>query len=387
MRITRLSYVIGFLRPSLALALTAVLVSVQVLAGCSAPQQIAGSTPPAPTNTIAGDYWPTKGWRTSTPEEQQMDSAELNKMLEFIGTSGRGVDSVLVVRHGYVVFEQYRNPLYDSQMSHIIHSITKSVVTTIVGVALQRGNLKSLDQKMVDFFPDMTIQNLDARKTSITLKDMLLMKSGIKWDERSYSYSDERSSAVQMSRSGNRVQYTLDQEMAADPGTVWTYNGGTSNVMTAIISRATKSDTFDYARKYLFDPMGIAAGDEDWPKDMYGNRQGDGGLHLTTPDLAKLGYLYMKNGVWEGQQLIPAELAINAPKTITSFDAAHGYGYQSWWTYPLSNISYMAGLDGQRVYIAPDLDVIVVFTSYIPEAENPEKPLAGALEYVIRACK
>ena len=353
------------------------LVLLSLSAGCSTPAETV--TPES------GEYWPTEGWRTSTPEEQDMDSEKLEQMMVYLDGNNLDIHSVVIVRNGYIVWEEYPGFLYDRGMIHIVNSVTKSFVSALIGIAIKEGYIEGKDQKMVDLFPDRTIQNLDERKESITLEHMLTMKSGMEWDEWKYEYSDPRNHYVKAISSEDPFQYVLDTPMATDPGLVWNYNGGTSHLMSFLVTEATGQDTHDYAKEKLFKPLGITQ--SDWNRDSHGICNGGGGLYLDPRDMAKFGYLYLHDGEWDGEQIIPADFVADSVKTHSRFSLSSGYGYQSWWTYPQQGVYRAAGLDGQRIYVSPDLELIVVVTAYIPERNDPEKFLRNMMfQYVIPSC-
>jgi len=270
-------------------------------------------------------------------------------------------------------------------MLHVVHSITKSFVSALIGIAIREGHIEGKDQKMIDLFPDRTIQNLDERKEKITLEHLLTMKSGMEWDEWKYAYSDPRNHYIQAINSEDPFQYVLDTPMATDPGVTWSYNGGTSHLMSFLVTEATGQDTHDFAKKYLFEPLGIT--ESEWNRDRHGICYGGGNLYLDPRDMAKFGYLYLNGGRWENEQIVPADFVAESVKTHHFFSQSSGYGYQSWWTYPQQGVYRAAGLDGQRIYVAPDLDLVVVITSYIPESNDPEKWLGGMMfQYIVPSC-
>lgn len=318
------------------------ILSLLVVSGCGTP------TPQATT-------MPATDWQTSTPKEQGMDAMTLNQMMDVIEELDLPVDSVVVVRRGYIVFEEYPNPSYGPQDKHLLYSVTKSFTSALIGIAIEEGFIESVDQKVVDFFPERSIANLDARKQSLTLEHLLTMSCGFEWegpDDHLHTWGDAN-------RSGNPVQFMLDQPMASDPGTGWVYNGGCSHLLSAILTKTTGESTLAFARKHLFGPLGIT--DVRWPRDPQGIYYGGQDIWLTPRDMAKFGQLYLNNGAWGGEQIIPAEWVARSAETHL-FHWVGGYGYQ-WWTFPQSSIYYASGAYEQRIYVAPGLDMVVVFTS------------------------
>ena len=330
-------------------------------------------------------YWPTKEWQVTTPEKQDMDVTALNQITSYVQDSGLDVDSVIVVRHGYIVYEKYFRPPWDKDKVHNIHSCTKSVMGSLVGIAVQQGKIKSLNDKMVDYFPNRTIQNLDERKRSITLLNLMTMKGGFDWAEWTYPYSDPRNPRIQALRSNDTIQFVLDRPMATQPGTVWAYNGGYSQIFSAIVTDKTGMNTLEFAKKNLFNPLGIT--EFIWRRDRQGIYDAGGGLFLTPRDMAKYGYLILNKGVWEGKQIIPADFVAESVKTQTTFNANSGYGYESWWTIPLDGYYYAAGIRGQRIYVMEKQDMVVVTTANLPEDSQTETKMRKIAKYAISACK
>ena len=136
--------------------------------------------------------WPTEEWATSTPEAQGMDSAALEEVYDYVRESGASIRSMLVVRHGNLVAEEYFTPiLYDGNDTHIVFSLSKSVVSSLIGIAIDQGFIDNTSQLLLDFFPDRTISNMSAWKDAITLEDVLHMRTGFQWDEDNYDeYND-----------------------------------------------------------------------------------------------------------------------------------------------------------------------------------------------------
>jgi CubicO group peptidase (beta-lactamase class C family) len=236
-------------------------------------------------------YWPTEAWRVAAPEEQGMDAALLQEMLDAIEEQNLYIDGMVVVHNGYIVAEKYYAP-YQQDSPHEMYSITKSVVSALIGIAIQEGYIHSVDDPVLGFFPERTFENDDALKQSITLEHLLTMSSGLAWDW------DE------MVSTRDWVQYVLDQLMYIEPGVEFYYGSGNAHVLSAIIQETSGLSSDDFAQQYLFDPLGIA--ETNWQRAIDGIAKGGWGLKMTPRDMAKLGYLYLKQGKWDGRQIIPA---------------------------------------------------------------------------------
>jgi CubicO group peptidase (beta-lactamase class C family) len=324
--------------------------------------------------------WPTDEWQTSTPEEQDMDPALLQHMMDLVDEHGFAYHSVLVVRHGHVVFEEYRSGR-DQFTRHHLQSATKSFSSMLIGIAIHEGFLEGVDQKVVDLFRGYTIANLDDRKHRLTLEHLLTMSDGMDWHELDYPYTDSRNTLGQMWISHDAVQHVLDRPMVREPGEAWAYNSGTSILLGGILEQATGQDVLVFARKYLFDPLGI--GEVVWSKTTGNHYHTDGGLFLTPRDMARFGYLMLHGGTWDGKEIVSPEWVARSTETHYQTGSGCGYGYQ-WWTLD-GGIFAAQGHYEQKIYVVPQADMVVVFTGDIPDDVIP--PTDGLLfRYILAAC-
>jgi CubicO group peptidase (beta-lactamase class C family) len=301
--------------------------------------------------------WPTRGWATSSPEEQGMSSERLARLVEFGAVND--MDSVLVTRHGRIVLEATYAP-FRAGLKHHVYSSTKSVVSTLVGMALGDGLLDSTDRRVVDFFPGRTIANLDDAKKAITVQHLLDMTSGLSWKE---GLSGGVETTIAMARSSNWQQFVLDQPMATAPGTRFYYNSGNSHLLSAILSKVTGRSALDYAREKLFGPLGID--DVQWQADPQGVTVGGWGLHLQPRDMAKIGYLWLRGGLWEGKQILPEAWIEGVRKADIdmreSWASDLRYGRQFWLM--TRRDAFMAvGKHRQLIVVMPKLDIVAVVT-------------------------
>ncbi|MFW9788627.1 MAG: serine hydrolase domain-containing protein [Candidatus Thorarchaeota archaeon] len=336
-------------------------------------------------SSIVRDYWPTDGWMNSTLKEQGLNEKLLDEMMDEIQTHAIRIDSISIVRNGYMVFDKYPRTLYDADREHIIHSCTKSFTSALVGIAIAEGYIPGVDSKLVDLLPNRTMDNLDTWKESVTLEHLLTMTSGFEWDEWTEPYSSSENSHYQMYTSGNPVQFYLDLPMAAEPGELWVYSSGASHLLGAIVAETTGVSLLEYAEQKLFTPLGISTADVIWPIDNQGYYYGSGGVYMLPRDMAKFGYLYLNNGTWDGEQVVPSEWVQASAETIIHFSEYEGYSYQ-WWTYQSEDVDvYSAvGFQGQNIFVVPELDMVVVFTSSVPPYE-PYPQTAILFDYIIPA--
>ncbi len=318
---------------------------------CARPMQPAGQpTLPGQANASA-EYWPTKGWRTSSPEAQGMDGSKLAQMLEDIKQRNLSLHSLLVMRNGYIVSETYYGT-YRQDTKHELYSCTKSFIATLVGIALDKGQIDGMNHPVLGYFTGRSFGNADSRKEAMTLEHLLTMTSGLAWVEGDATYR-----AMYMSR--DWVQYVLDEPMREAPGSQFNYCSGCSHVLSAIVQQQTGMNASDYARRELFAPLGIEFA---WERDAQGIPIGGWGLQLTPRDMAKLGYLYLHDGVWEGKQIVSTAWVRAATQKHTATDDDRGYGYQ-WWTYPSLEAYAALGRYGQTILVMPRLNLVIVTTA------------------------
>ena len=308
-----------------------------------------------------GDQWPTEGWPVSAPEAQGMDSDDLADMLAVIDEDNLAIDAVLVVRHGHLVAEAYTQP-HQVEDRHKLFSCTKSVVSALVGIAIEQGYIEGVDQPLLSLFPGRAAANLDARKRSMTLGHVLMMATGLDCQD---SYLYRWKGLREMGRSDDWVQYMLDLPMVDEPGSRFEYCNGASYLLSAIVQEATGLSARAYAEQHLFEPLGID--DLRWPSSPEGVTIGWSDLYLRPRDMAKIGYLYLRGGQWDGAQIVPSAWVEASSRKHLPATLQDGYGYQ-WWV--RDDGIYMAlGYGGQFIYVVPDEDMVVVFASALPERE------------------
>ncbi|MFW9800726.1 MAG: serine hydrolase domain-containing protein, partial [Candidatus Thorarchaeota archaeon] len=346
---------------------------------------LADSGAPTEDVPVPREYWPSDEWRTSTPTEQGVDTTKLDEMMRYIETNALRIDSILIVRNGYLVFEEYPSSLYSPGDYHIIHSCTKSFTSALVGIAIQNGYIGDVSDRMIDYFSNRTIANLDNRKQNITIEHLLTMTSGLEWDEWTVPYGRSGNDATDMFSSDSSTQYVLDLPMAYEPGESWTYNSGGSHLLGAIVADTAGQTLSAFAFEHLLGPLGISEANVLWPHDQEGYDYGSGGVYMRPLDMAKFGYLYLNNGSWDGQQIVPSEWVTKSAGTEVYFNEYSGYSYQ-WWTYPtdIANVYTAIGFAGQFIFVVPSLDMVVVFTSNTPPYQVSPQP-SMLFQYIIPA--
>ena len=363
----------------LSLLFTISVVGLLSFQACATPTQSQIPTAQQPA------YWPGDEWRTSTPEEQGIDSAMILAMLQEIQQKALRFHSFMVIRHGYLVTEVYFPP-YSQEIKHPLYSITKSVTSAMTGVAIQEGHIESIQEHVLDFFPEIAQETKDKHLKELTIEHLLTMSAGFNTNSLpDLSNPDANCDAVQyiLTHSNmlckpdanfDAVEYILTHSnILRKPGETFFYDSGMPHVLSAILQETSGLTLEDYTKKKLFDPLGIK--DFRWQSDPQGITMGHSGLSLRPRDMAKLGYLYLYNGQWNGKQIVPAEWIQESTtghmETKGLMNAAEddGYGYY-WWVDSFGGYS-AHGLGGQYVFVLPRLDMIVVFTGSFSDPDFP----------------
>jgi CubicO group peptidase (beta-lactamase class C family) len=267
------------------------------------------------------------------------------------------LDSLLVVRHGKIVVEAYYAP-YAAGIPHDIRSATKAVISTLTAIASKDGLLDSPSHRVLDFFDRRGIANVDDRKEAITVQNLLDMTSGLEWTE---PLDGRPVSMFEMERSTDWIKFILDRPMSNAPGSAFNYNSGNPHLLSAIITKLTGMSTLDYAKAKLFGPLGI--NDVSWPHDPQGISVGGYGLYLLPRDMAKIGYLYLRNGAWEGKQLLPSAWIDKVTHATVDMHLQPELRYSNlFWVLPDKHIYMAVGYHRQVIMVFPDLDVVAVTT-------------------------
>jgi len=361
--------------------------------------------------------WPGDAWPLSTPEEQGMDSATLATLdSEFASGQHGYIDGMLVIRHGRVVLDRtYTNdyvklfegkapvrgaynyydpdwhPWFRKSDLHTLQSVTKSVTSAAIGVAIARGEIPGVDVPILKYFDAGAVANLDDRKRSIRLRDLLTMTAGFHWDEDSVPYTDPRNTCAAMEASHDWVKYVIDQRMDQAPGKTFLYSSGVSQLLSHIIFKATGRQVDAYTEEHIFHPIGIQT--YYWKHTPTGLPDTEGGLYLSRKDLARFGYLYLHDGVWNGKRILPsAWIAESLKPWVTPGDMeASGvrYGYQ-WWLMPYGSAGARAatcwGYGGQFLFVVPEHDLVAVFNGW-NIYDKPELEPKMALDRVLASIR
>lgn len=324
------------------------------LAGCG----------PSADELAAVDYSPISGedWPVSTPEAQGLDP-DLVARLYFDASDLETLYSLLVVKDGFLIGEQYFNGGSVDKKT-LIQSASKSYISALIGIAIDEGCLSSIDEKMIQFFPEVAAEVTDPRKREITVRQMLQMRAG---------YPDEETDAAYLEAlySGWSTPLIEGFPLASDPDTAFHYSNLTFSLLAILLERACGPDLKTFAQQHLFEPTGSEIG--DWLKDREGNYIGSGGIHVTARDAASFGLLYLRRGAYEGTQIVPANWVHESlqPYSVRARDYGWGfamkdlgYGY-GWWTARAGDhpFSFAWGHGGQLIVLLHDLDMVIVTTA------------------------
>ena len=321
------------------------------------------------------------GWQTASADSLGVDPARLAALTRSVRAWPElGVHAILIERSGRLIYEEYfdgfderwGSPLGRRSMTrdslHDLRSVTKSVVSALVGVAMRDGAIRSLDQPVIEWFPEYPELNTPERRR-ITLAHVLGMTSGLDWNE-DVPYSDPRNDEIRMTRDPDPLRYALSRPFAANPGAEFRYNGGLTQVMAAVVSRATRTSLRDYGRTKLFEPLGITQ--FEWLGDLAGMPSAASGLRLRPRDLARFGSLYLHAGRWNAKQILLADWTTESTRRHFRFapragpDAGGEFGYAYFWWYNcypsasgLIEARTAVGNGQQRIFVLPGLDLVV----------------------------
>ncbi|MCD4732140.1 MAG: beta-lactamase family protein [Bacteroidales bacterium] len=305
------------------------------------------------------------GWEVSSLTDEGMNTSVIEEIAEnVINDQYKGIHSMQIVRNGFLVFEEYFKGYDRDDLQHIF-SITKSVSSSLIGIAIDEGFLQSIEDPVLSFFPQYNIT--DSIKQKLRLKHILTLTTGFDWDEKTYPYDDSRNSEYQMFQTDDWMEFVLQRPLSHNPGEVYNYNTGSVHLLSSVIKESTGLYANEFAEQYLFQPLGIT--DYFWNTDNQGfpcTGATHGGLKLKARDVAKYGFLYLNNGKWNNIQVIPEYWIEESVIPRIDIDQAEQFGYL--WRIGHFDIDgnivdyYLSvGSGGQTLIIVPDLDLIIVF--------------------------
>jgi CubicO group peptidase (beta-lactamase class C family) len=306
-------------------------------------------------NAVASDYFPGRDWRTATPESQGMSSEVLTEMLDTIWKKNYSIDSITIVRNGFVVLDAYNSSNY-AQKNHNSYSCSKSVISALIGIAIDKGYIRSVDQPILSFFPKRTTENLNQSKKNLTLKHVLMMATGLNCRD---SYLYRWIGLTEMKRKIDWVKHMIDLPMIAEPGSTFEYCNGATFLLSAVLQKTTGKNALEFANEHLFMPLAIE--NAEWENNQQGISLGYNGLYLRPRDMAKFGYLFLKKGKWKEEQLVSTRWVNESTQRHISATLTLGYGYQWWVVSP--DIYTAIGYKGQRIYVLKKQNMVVAITA------------------------
>jgi CubicO group peptidase (beta-lactamase class C family) len=316
------------------------------------------------------------GWPCADMLASRIDQARITELIEQI-CSGKHDDihSLLIAKDGNLVVEEYfaangskHRPVVADlfrDRPHHLASTTKSVTSTLVGIAIDQGFIKSVEDPIYRYLPAYSSLFTEEKKR-IRICDMLTMTPGFEW--RQFGVSDDRNDGMQMWRTEDVIRYVLQKPLEAEPGRKFNYTNGVPTVTGAIIKNAVGMEVGEFAEKYLFQPLGIS--EYVWTSYPDGSIETDGGLALRSRDLAKIGQLFLNNGVWNGKRIVSEQWVLESTKERLRFGKSNRWGYGYHWMQTATRVgnrevhSYFVPGDGNQILaVFPELGTVVVFTA------------------------
>ncbi len=345
-------------------------------------------TPPDSTAETAP--FPAESWPTAAPAEQGLDPERLATLVRLIRAGKRFPDlhSLLIVRHGHLVLEEYFGGWHRERL-HTLQSVSKSFTSALIGIAIEQGAIEGTGEKILGFFPETReIDHLDDRKRAMTLADLLTMRSGTDYDE-GYSGSPH-STLNSLPRGWDR--FYLDRPMIAVPGTRFRYDSGGVILMSSLLQARTGLHADAFAARHLFAPLGIRR--TEWFRNREGHPHTGGGLDLRPRDMARFGLLYLRGGRWDDKQVVPASWAAESVRRQVDLDGGAtghrvGYGYLWWILEPdpagsgRQDIYAAMGFRAQYIFVVPEHDMVVVVTGGTRNGRDQRRPIQFLYSHIL----
>ncbi len=301
--------------------------------------------------------FPTNEWSKAYPEKLGISSEMLDKADKRIKRAYPNFMSMLVIKEGYLVYEKYYNSHHENKIRDT-YSVTKSFMSALTGIAIEKGYIESIDDKVSEYIPEYFTMLDDERKKDITIKQVLTMTGGLESIDNNYT---------SFFISEDWLEAALAKPMTHNPGDVFVYNTGLTQLLSSVISRTTGMSVMDFAKENLFEKIGMNV--TYWQSDESGNNGGGSGLCLTSQDMARFGYLYLNEGMWDGVQVISSEWIKDSLTGHIKANDTQDYGYLFWIeeiTDTVNNKTYSMyqayGSGGQIIMVVPELDMVIVIT-------------------------
>lgn len=370
----------------------------------------------------AQSIWPAKEWAVSTPAAEGMIRDSLLAFENDISSGKYGyVDGMVITRNGKLIYQKSWNydydkiygdlakkknalnaldpagpynyynpwwhPFYRRGELHSLQSVSKTISSVTIGVAMARKEFPDLSRTVLSFFDTTQVKNIDDRKRRMTLRHLLTMTAGFDWNEGTVSYDDPANDCGIMEASFDWVQYAINEPMAHEPGQTFAYNSGATQILSYIFRKATGKDIEEYAAQHLFAPLGIK--EYFWKRTPTGLCDTEGGLYLKPSDLAKLFYLWLQNGNWNGKQLVTPEWVKASVEPFIAVGDGVKYGYK-WWLYQYGKENSQwawcgSGFGGQVPVVIPEYNIVAVFTGWNIQDGKPSLGTRTILRRLVNA--
>lgn len=316
-------------------------------------------------------------WQTATPDAVGLKAEVLNQLADYIRQNPQtNIHSILIIKDDRLVLEEYFSGkdedfgtdlgtvVFDQNTRHDMRSVSKSVTSALVGIAISEGTIPSIHSNALTLFPEYAEQ-MSPDKSKLTLHHILTMTSGLDWFEPT-DYTNQGNDEIRMDGSRDPVAFTLGRYFSSQPGEVFQYNGGLPTLLGYLLEKGYGKNGAEIAREKLFKPLGIKT--FDWRANSGGLLAYASGLRLTSRDIAKVGSLYLNDGMWRGQRILQSDWVEASIKPHTTTDWTAGYGYQ-WWIprFASDDKSFWVptgiGNGGQRMFVVKSLNLVFVMTA------------------------
>lgn len=332
-----------------------------------------------PSNPSKRKNWPKEEWTVSTLEEHCMDRASVEKGAWYLEQT-YNYSSLVVIRHGELVYEKYFSNSYRPDKSVTIYSMTKSFLSALIGIAMDQGLLDSLDHKIIEYFPEYFYPTTDPRMKEVTLRDLLTMSVPFNW------VNEDNITVKPWINSGNMVEKAINLKYQIIPPQKPEFNYCTPNtqILSAILTKIVGEPLRAYAQRNLFSPLGIPERKWSWSMDDHGYYLGGYGMYLRPRDIARFGYLYLNQGSWDGKQVVSTQWVRQSTSKQIQASPTMDYGYL-WWLHRYKDpvIFEARGSGGHILSVIPSLDLVVVVTG-VGGGDLPD-PDFVIHEYILKA--
>jgi CubicO group peptidase (beta-lactamase class C family) len=319
-----------------------------------------------------GTYWPTKEWRECRPEAVGLNSEKLRLAIEYAATPAFNTEGLVIIRKGHIAGEAYFGN-FKINSTHVSHSMAKSFTSTLIGIAIDKGLIKGIDERICPYYAEWNCNDQADLRRKITIRHAMTLTTGLEWQEDWSKWDPATNDALKMGQTGRFINYMSQKKGLREPGQRFYYSTGDPMLLSRVIQKASGMTAFEFAEQNLFRPLNIT--NIRWEKDRDGYTATAWGLHTTVRDYAKFGYLFLNKGRWENKQVVSKEWVEKSTKTDPSVKMWAAYGYLwhvnlpyrlSFNRSPISTDTipadgFMAeGVLGQNIFIIPSKDLVIV---------------------------